>query len=262
MAKSDVQSARKLLAANWKMNLDLPGARVLATEVVHTLEQELRTSLPIVLAPAFPLLQAVHHLTKDHPRFGLAGQDISANAPGAFTGEVSGAMLNSLGCKYVIIGHSERRQYHREGEALLNQKIQQATATGLRPIYCLGETLEERESGNQNRVVTAQLEAVLPALSTGPHPAIVAYEPVWAIGTGRTASPEQAQEMHALLRGLLTQAWGGDRANAASLLYGGSVNAANAATLFAQPDVDGGLVGGASLKAREFANIALALANA
>jgi len=262
MAKSDMNSARKLLAANWKMNLDLQGARVLATEVVHTLEQELRTPLPIVLAPAFPLLQAVHHLTKDHARFGLAAQDLSSHAKGAYTGEVAGTMLHSVGCRYVIIGHSERRQYYKETEALLALKIEQARLSGLTPIFCLGETLENREAGAQKDVVTAQLKAVMPALADIPGQIILAYEPVWAIGTGRTASPEQAQEMHALLRGLLNKALGSERAENTPLLYGGSLNATNAAPLFAQPDVDGGLVGGASLKAREFAHIALALANA
>jgi triosephosphate isomerase (TIM) len=253
---------RRLLAANWKMNLDLLGARTLSTEVVHTLEQELRHPLPIVLAPAFPFLTAVHHLVKDASRFGLAAQNLATETSGAYTGEVSGAMLASVGCSYVLIGHSERRQYYQEDDLVLNKKLEQATKAGLRSIFCLGETLAEREAGNHFATVEAQLNSCLPNLSASAVLPIVAYEPVWAIGTGVTASPAQAEEMHAYIRNLLTDAWGSEKAEAISLLYGGSVTAANAAELFACANVDGGLVGGASLKPREFAQIAHQLANA
>jgi triosephosphate isomerase len=177
-------------------------------------------------------------------------QDVSEHEQGAYTGEVSAAMLAESGCRYVIVGHSERRAYHAEGDALVARKAQVALARGVTPVVCVGETLAEREAGETEEVVKRQLSAVIHQLAHCAAEMVVAYEPVWAIGTGRTASPEQAQAVHAVLRGQLQAATG--RGAAMKILYGGSVKPDNAATLFAQPDIDGGLIGGASLKAADF----------
>ena len=181
----------------------------------------------------------------------LGAQDVSAQASGAYTGEVSAAMLQDFGVQYVIVGHSERRQYHGETDAVVAAKARAALDAGIVPIVCVGETLEQREAGETASVVGGQLAAVLAVLGADAARAVVAYEPVWAIGTGRTASPEQAQEVHASLRAQLAEAGAQD----VPLLYGGSMNAANAASLLAQPDVNGGLIGGASLKAADFLKI-------
>jgi triosephosphate isomerase len=180
-------------------------------------------------------------------------QDVSAQAHGAYTGEVSAAMLSDLGCRYAIVGHSERRAYHGESDALVADKAQAALARGVTPIVCVGETLAQREAGETESVVKRQLSVVIHKLAHCASEIVVAYEPVWAIGTGRTATPEQAQQVHALLRAQLTAATG-HGANM-KILYGGSVKPDNAATLFSQPDIDGGLIGGASLKAADFVAI-------
>jgi triosephosphate isomerase len=185
---------------------------------------------------------------------GWGAQDVSEHASGAYTGEVAAAMIAEFGARYVLAGHSERRQYHGEGDGQVAAKAKAALGAGLTPIVCVGETLAERESGQTAAVVTRQIDAVIGVLGGAMARTVVAYEPVWAIGTGRTASPEQAQEVHALLRGRLAAAGTAD----VKLLYGGSVKAANAASLFGMPDVDGGLVGGASLDANEFLAIGLA----
>jgi triosephosphate isomerase len=185
---------------------------------------------------------------------GWGSQDVSAHAGGAYTGEVSGAMLADFGCAYVIVGHSERRQHHREGDGEVGGKARAALAAGIIPIVCVGETLAERDAGATGGVVERQLGAVVDALGSAMARVVVAYEPVWAIGTGRTASPDEAQAVHARLRGQLDRAGAKD----VMVLYGGSVKAANAAALFAMPDVDGGLVGGASLDANELMAIARA----
>jgi triosephosphate isomerase len=177
-------------------------------------------------------------------------QDVSAHEQGAYTGEVSAGMLAECGCRYALVGHSERRAQHAESDVLVAQKAQAALAKGVTPIVCVGETLAEREAGQTEAVVKRQLSAVIHQLAHCAAEMVVAYEPVWAIGTGRTASPEQAQEVHAVLRAQLHAATG--RGDSMKILYGGSVKADNAATLFAQPDIDGGLIGGASLKASDF----------
>ncbi len=201
----------------------------------------------------FPYLaQARERLEGSAIRWGA--QDVSERASGAYTGDVSAAMLAEFGCGYVIVGHSERRQLHAETDAVVAAKAQAALAAGLVPIVCVGETLAERDAGTTNAVVERQIDVVIRALGDALVRTVVAYEPVWAIGTGRTASPEQAQAVHALLRVRLAAAGG----HAVPLLYGGSVKGANAAALFAMPDVDGGLVGGASLDANEFLAIARA----
>jgi triosephosphate isomerase len=183
----------------------------------------------------------------------LGAQDVSSHESGAFTGEVSAAMLRDVGAQFVIVGHSERRQYHMENDALVAEKAQRALAAGVTPIVCVGETLAEREAGRTEEVVKRQLAAVIHANGHCISEIVVAYEPVWAIGTGKTASPEQAQHVHSILRSQLRAA--SAHADRVSILYGGSMNAANAVQLLAQVDIDGGLVGGASLKATDFLSI-------
>ena len=201
-----------------------------------------------VAVPA-PYLAQVQALVQGSA-LALAAQDVSQHASGAFTGEVSAAMLREFGVRYVLVGHSERRQFHGETDADVAMKAQRALASGITPIVCVGETLAEREAGQTEAVVKRQLAAVIHLNGHCISEVVVAYEPVWAIGTGKTASPEQAQQVHAVLRAQLAAA--SDKAPSIRLLYGGSMNAANAAQLLAQPDIDGGLVGGASLKAADF----------
>ena len=206
-------------------------------------------------APA-PYLAQVQTLKAAQPALAVlevGGQDVSVHASGAYTGEVSAAMLRDLGCRYVIVGHSERRQYHGETDALVADKAKAALAAGVTPIVCVGETLAEREAGRTEEVVKRQLAAVIHTNGHCISEIVVAYEPVWAIGTGKTATPEEAQAVHAVLRAQLKAAT--DQAGRIKLLYGGSMNAANAAQLLAQPDIDGGLIGGASLKAPDFLTI-------
>ena len=201
-----------------------------------------------VAVPA-PYLAQVQALVQGSA-LALAAQDVSQHAAGAYTGEVSATMLREFGVRYVLVGHSERRQFHSETDADVAAKAQRALASGITPIVCVGETLAEREAGQTEAVVKRQLAAVVHLNGHCISEVVVAYEPVWAIGTGKTASPEQAQQVHAVLRAQLAAA--SDKAPSIRLLYGGSMNAANAAQLLAQPDIDGGLVGGASLKAADF----------
>lgn len=208
-----------------------------------------------VCVPA-PYLAQVQALKSARPALSaidLGAQDVSAQASGAYTGEVSAAMLKELGCRFAIVGHSERRQYHGESDALVADKARAALASGITPIVCVGETLAEREAGHTEEVVKRQLAAVIHSNGHCISEIVVAYEPVWAIGTGKTASPEEAQAVHAVLRAQLKAAT--DQSGRVKILYGGSMNAANAATLLAQPDIDGGLIGGASLKAADFLTI-------
>jgi len=241
----------KLTVGNWKMNGGLAenAARfaALAREWKPVDGHELAVCVP------FPYLaQARESLAGG--AVGYGSQDVSAHANGAYTGEVSAAMLAEFGCGYAIVGHSERRQYHGERDGEVGAKANAALAARVTPIVCVGETLAERDAGATGAVVERQLDAVVDALGAGLPRIVVAYEPVWAIGTGRTATPAQAQEVHGRLRARLKRAGAGD----VKLLYGGSVKAANAAALYAMPDVDGGLVGGASLDAHELLAIARA----
>jgi triosephosphate isomerase len=247
---------RPLVAGNWKMY----GSRAANAALVAGVRSALPPGVDGVLCPPFVYLADVAAALAGSP-LALGAQDLSAEAgQGAFTGEVGGAMLREVGCSHVIVGHSERRARHGEGDALVARKAAAALAAGLVPIVCVGETLEERDAGTTPAVVGRQLTAVLEACGVAAFDTLVtAYEPVWAIGTGRTASPEQAQEIHALLRGLIA-ARDATIAGSARLLYGGSVKAGNAAELFAMPDIDGGLIGGASLKVDEFAAILAAAA--
>jgi len=250
---------KKLIAGNWKMNGSLTANEELLAALAVGLEGPSLCEVAVCV-PAVYLAQ-VQSLRLKHPALSvldLGAQDVSAQACGAYTGEVSAAMLKELGCRYAIVGHSERRQYHAETDALVADKARAALAAGVTPIVCVGETLAEREAGRTEEVVKRQLAAVIHANGHCISEVVVAYEPVWAIGTGKTASPEEAQAVHAVLRGQLKAAT--DQSARVKILYGGSMNAANAATLLAQPDIDGGLIGGASLKAPDFLKI-IAAAN-
>jgi len=246
---------RPLVAGNWKMH----GSRAEALRLVGELivRGVGGGAAEAIVCPPFVHLTEVRRLL-DASRIGLGAQDVCAEEPGAHTGEVSASMLSDAGCRYVIVGHSERRALYGEGDGLVARKFLAAGRHSLVPILCVGELLAERERDATRAVILRQLDAVLEAAGVSAFAsAVVAYEPVWAIGTGLTATPAQAQEVHALIRGRIAE---NDATIAASLrvLYGGSVKAANAAELFAMPDVDGGLIGGASLKAEEFASICAA----
>lgn len=235
---------RKLVAGNWKMNglqADCGFLSELSTQTPQAPDAD------VLLCPPATLLAAMAQQKPDWMTLG--GQDCSPAASGAHTGDISAAMLADLGCTHVIVGHSERRSDHHETNALVRTKAQAAVEARLIPILCVGETLEQRESGDAVSVVTAQMRDSLPEVSADQ--IVIAYEPVWAIGTGLTASPEDAQAMHAALR----EAWPGSDGQALRILYGGSMNPGNADALLAQPDIDGGLIGGASLKAGQFAEI-------
>ena len=239
---------RKLVVGNWKMN----GTRVANIELLAAIRAEGPFAAEVAVCAPFPYLADVA-LSLQGSAIGSGAQDCSAHESGAYTGEVSAAMLAEYGCRYVIVGHSERRAYHAESDQLVADKAKIALAKGLTPIVCVGETLAERETGQTDAVVKRQLAAVIHQLAHCAGEIVVAYEPVWAIGTGKTATPEQAQAVHALLRAQLKAASG--KAGEMKILYGGSVKADNAATLFSQADIDGGLIGGASLKASDFVAI-------
>ena len=241
---------KKLIAGNWKMNGSLAANAALMGELLAGIGQP--ACDVAVCVPAVYLAQ-VQLLLAGQGGIALGAQDVSQHESGAYTGDVSAAMLKELGARYVIVGHSERRQYQGETNAQVAVKAQRALAAGLTPIVCVGETLREREQGETESVVSRQLSAVIQLNGERLADLVVAYEPVWAIGTGRTATPEQAQTVHAALRALLAAA--DLQAAGVRILYGGSMNAGNAAELLAQPDIDGGLIGGASLKARDFLKI-------
>ena len=251
-------SRKKIVAGNWKMNLDRAKAKELAAAVAARRGEAAKVEL--VLCPPALYVEtvgaALAHATSD---VGLGAQNMHDKASGAFTGEVAPPMLVDLGCRYVILGHSERRTLFGETDAAVNAKTKAALAAGLVPIVCVGETLEEREAGKTAAVVTGQVQGSLAGLSPADlEKAVVAYEPVWAIGTGKLATPEQAQEVHALIRGLLAKLASPEVAARVRIQYGGSVKPDNAADLARQPDIDGALVGGASLKADDFLGIAKA----
>lgn len=240
---------KKLIAGNWKMNGNLLANQALLAELTHSLSNRPACDVAVcVPAPYLAQLQSLKVTAID-----VGSQDVSAHASGAYTGEVSAAMLKDFGVRYAIVGHSERRQYHGESDVLVADKAKAALAAGITPIVCVGETLAERESGRTQEVVKRQLAAVIHANGHCISEIVLAYEPVWAIGTGKTASPEEAQAVHAVLRAQLKAAT--DKSASVKILYGGSMNAANAASLLAQLDIDGGLIGGASLKAVDFLSI-------
>ncbi len=242
---------RKLIAGNWKMNGSLAANEALVKAMLDGLGGAAPAADVALCAPA-PYLAQLRDLLQGSP-IAWGAQDVSRHEQGAYTGEVSAAMLQDFGCRYAIVGHSERRQYHGETDALVAEKAKAALARGITPIVCVGETLAEREAGHTEEVVRRQLAAVVHLCGHCITEIVVAYEPVWAIGTGKTATPEQAQQVHAVLRAQIAAA--SPHPERVPILYGGSMNAANAASLLAQPDIDGGLIGGASLKAADFLQI-------
>ncbi|WP_343626809.1 triose-phosphate isomerase [Roseateles puraquae] len=244
---------RKLVVGNWKMH----GSRAANAQLLAGLKEAGPWNADVAVCVPFPYI-AETALALTGAAIAYGAQDCSAHEQGAYTGEVSSAMLSDIGCRYVIVGHSERRAYHAESDQLVADKAKAALAHGVTPIVCVGETRAEREAGQTESVVKRQLAAVIHTLGHCCGEMVVAYEPVWAIGTGLTATPAQAQAVHAVLRAQLHAAT--DRSGVMRILYGGSVKADNAAELFAQADIDGGLIGGASLKAGDFSAICRAAA--
>jgi triosephosphate isomerase len=248
---------RPLMAGNWKMNLNHLEAIALVQKLAFSLTERQLTDVEVVVLPPFTDLRSVQTLIDgDHLLMGYGAQDLSPHAGGAYTGDISGPMLAKLGCQYVVVGHSERRAYHLEDDALVNAKVQAALAHEMAPILCVGEGLDVREAGGHVAHTLGQLDAALDGLKPDRvEKVVVAYEPVWAIGTGRTATPEDAQEVIGAIRGRLAERYPAGTAETVRILYGGSVKASNAAGIMAQPDIDGALVGGASLVAEEFVGI-------
>ena len=245
---------KNIVAGNWKMNKTLQEGIALAKELNETLANE-KPNCDVIICTPFIHLASVTPLV-DAAKIGVGAENCADKESGAYTGEVSAAMVASTGAKYVILGHSERRAYYGETVAILEEKVKLALANGLTPIFCIGEVLEEREAGKHFEVVDAQIKGSLFDLSAEDFAKIVlAYEPVWAIGTGKTASAEQAQEIHAFIRSLIVEKYGKEIADNCSILYGGSCKPSNAKELFANPDVDGGLIGGAALKVSDFKGI-------
>jgi len=247
---------QKIVAGNWKMNKTQDEANVLASEIQGMVADEVKGNVKVVFCVPFPFLIPIKNLLGSNSRISVGAQNCSEHESGAYTGEVSAAMIKSINVPYVILGHSERRQYFGEEGKLLAKKVDQALKHSLTPIFCCGEPLEVRERNEHEALVKKQVEESLFHLdSTALQKIVIAYEPVWAIGTGKTATAQQAQDMHAVIRKHLSTKYGSSVADSITILYGGSVNAANAKELFSCPDVDGGLVGGASLKSREFTDI-------
>jgi triosephosphate isomerase (TIM) len=243
---------KKIIAGNWKMNKTVADT----AELINGLKSKITNpEAGVIVCPPYTSLALAVELTKGTP-IKVGAQDVSVNDDGAYTGEVSIGMLKAVGCDYVIVGHSERRQYFKESDELINRKAKKVFAAGLTPIICVGETLEERESGITTQVITNQVKGVVSGLTSEQMAeAIIAYEPVWAIGTGKTASKEQAEEVHQLIRGLIAGLYSDQIAQKVVIQYGGSVKPENAKELLAQPNIDGALVGGACLKADSFAAI-------
>lgn len=247
---------KKIVAGNWKMNCNLDEGQKLTSEIVNMLKDEKVSDVTVVLNPPFVHLHLVNKLIQGTSRTYLGAQNCSDKASGAYTGEVSASIIKSFGASYVILGHSERREYFGESSQLLTEKVKQALENELVPIFCCGEPLEVREAGDQEAYVTRQLTESLFGFSAEEFKKIViAYEPIWAIGTGKTASSDQAQEMHAAIRKHIASKFGQTVADGISILYGGSCKPDNAREIFSKPDVDGGLIGGASLKSRDFVEI-------
>jgi len=250
---------RKVVAGNWKMNMTDPGA----VELVKHLKESLRSfnEVELVVCPPFTSLSSLSKILAGS-NIGLGAQNLFWESSGAYTGEVSAEMLLSVGCKYVIIGHSERRQYFGEDNQSVNRKVKSAIERGLTPIVCVGERLEQREAGKTEAVVEDHIRGGFEELSSHEvDRAIIAYEPVWAIGTGKTATPDQANEVHLFIRELIKELYDADLSSRTRILYGGSVKPENARSLIEQPELDGFLVGGASLKAESFAAIAREVEN-
>lgn len=244
---------QKIIAGNWKMNKSIDEASQLVIDIIENCPVN---DIHKIIFPSFPYLTTIASLLKVNKSIALGAQNCSEHASGAYTGEVSATMLASVGCKYVLVGHSERRHYFNETSPVLEQKINQIILNKMIPIYCIGETLAERKNNQHFDVVKQQLSEVLLSFNVNDlSTLILAYEPVWAIGTGETASPQQAQEMHSYIRSCIKSSFNEAVANSIQILYGGSCNAQNAKELFACADIDGGLIGGASLKAEDFCKI-------
>ncbi len=252
---------RQIAAANWKMNLTLTEAENLINEISAT-DFKAAMNQSVIFAVPFPYLTVIQSKINHHNHFHICAQNMAATKNGAYTGEVSAEMLKSIDINYVLIGHSERREYFHETNDILKKKVDLALEYNITPIFCCGEPLSVREEGSQNEYVAHQLKESLFHLDAEKMKHfIIAYEPIWAIGTGKTASSEQAQEMHQHIRNTIASVYGNDIAATVSILYGGSVKAANASEIFGKQDVDGGLVGGASLVATEFTSIMKSLKN-
>jgi triosephosphate isomerase len=253
---SDV-TRRPIMAGNWKMNLNHFEAILLVQKLAASLTEKTLTEVEAVVLPPFTDLRSVQTAIEgDKLLLRYGAQDLSPHKNGAYTGDIAGSMLAKLGCSYVVIGHSERREYHNETDELVNAKVKAALANNLTPILCVGEGLEIREATGQVAHCCDQLDGALDGLKAEQvKQLVIAYEPVWAIGTGKTATPEDAQEVCGAIRARLAETYGADTADAVRIQYGGSVKAANIAAIMAKPDVDGALIGGASLDADEFASI-------
>jgi triosephosphate isomerase len=248
---------KPIIAGNWKMNLNHFEAILLVQKLAASLNEQQLTEVEVAVLPPFTDLRSVQTaIDGDKLLFALGAQDLSPKQSGAYTGDISGAMLAKLSCTYVLAGHSERREYHNEDDETVNAKVHAAFRNGLTPIFCVGEGLPVREEGGHVAHCTSQLDAGLKGIKPEQvKQVVVAYEPVWAIGTGKTATPEDAQEVCGAIRARLTEVYGAEVADAVRIQYGGSVKAANIASIMAKPDIDGALVGGASLDAEEFASI-------
>ena len=245
---------KKIVAGNWKMNMNLQEGIALAKELNDNLKADKPNCGVVICTPFIHLASIAQFL--DQTVIGLGAENCADKDKGAYTGEVSAEMVKSTGAPYVILGHSERRGYYGETPAILKEKVQLALANGLEVIFCIGESLEEREQGIQNEVVKAELEGSVFNLTAEEFShIIIAYEPIWAIGTGKTATADQAEEIHAYIRSIVCEKFGAQVADDTTILYGGSCKPSNAKELFAKPDIDGGLIGGASLKAVDFKGI-------
>jgi len=247
---------KKIVAGNWKMNMDYASGLSLFSEVLNMVNDEVRGDQEVVVCPPSLFVYSLAQLAKQNSRVSVGAQNSHQADSGAYTGEISASQIKSAGAEYVILGHSERRQYFGETNELLAKKTDAVLKNGLKPIFCIGETLEERNQNIHFQLIKEQLEqGVFHLLADEFAKVVLAYEPVWAIGTGLTATPEQAQEIHAFIRKEIAVKYGQEAADATTILYGGSCNAKNAPELFSQADIDGGLIGGASLKSRDFTDI-------
>mgnify|MGYP001388051196 CR=1 FL=1 len=252
---------RKVVAGNWKMNKNIHETANLIAELRERMK-DFKNQVDIVICPPYTSLVVAKSLIKDSP-IKLGAQNMSQYDDGAYTGEISAKMLTAIGCQYVIIGHSERRQFFKETDELINAKIKKALSEGLTPIVCIGETLNEQEAGITDKIITTQVKGVLHELKAAEvEKLLIAYEPVWAIGTGKNATPEQANQVHKLIRKQVGQIYSWQISEKLIIQYGGSMNAQNASMLLSQTDIDGGLIGGASLKADLFMAIIQAGAEA
>ncbi|MGI4803913.1 MAG: triose-phosphate isomerase [Janthinobacterium lividum] len=247
---------QKIVAGNWKMNLEYNEGLSIFSEVINMVNDEVTSLQTAIVCCPYTYLHSLAQLVKGHSKISVGAQNCHQEEAGAFTGEISAKMIRSVGAQYVILGHSERRQYFGENNQLLAQKTDVVLSNSLKPIFCIGETLEERESNRFFEIIKSQLSEGLFHLQQAQFAQVViAYEPVWAIGTGKTASAAQAQEIHAFIRQEIAAKYGQKTADETTILYGGSCNTKNAQELFSQPDIDGGLIGGASLKSRDFVDI-------